>query len=63
MGRFYYPTMDGLMKEMLGRRDSVQKSLNVLKNQESEFAQDHRSYLAVLDNVIVVIENHMPQPI
>lgn len=62
MAQYYDPTIRALMIEMEGRRNQAMRSLNTLKNQQSEFAQDHRSYLAVLDNVIAVIESHMPQP-
>lgn len=61
MAEFYNPTMQALLGEMMNRRRRVNESLNALKNQESEYAQDHRSYLAVIDQIIVVVENHMPQ--
>lgn len=45
---------------MLDRLRRVEKSLASLKNQDSEYAEDHRRLIAMYSDVLKAVEVHMP---
>ena len=56
MGKSYDATLRGMISENNGRINSAKARLDALKNQTSQFANDHRKIIALRKRIQIVFE-------